>query len=498
MAEEVNSLILKQKYEEAMQLADTLDWGHVQSVRILCRVSDLYKYEKRYQDSRDILEYAYRRCPRNRQILYSMCELELKLGNYIRALQLYNAYINVAPTDSGRYVLKYKLYREQNVNLSEQIAVLEELARHDFLERWSYELARLYHKAGRDGDCVDMCDEIAAFFGDGRYVDKALALRKSVLRLEDGTAKSHSQLSDTQKDQSDTRKIPANTQKAQSDTRQIPADTQKAQSDTQKAQSDTQKVQSDMPQLQQTARWTQESVRTAAESGGATGIWSSDAVRRAQEENRREYNIPQENREPRQENQELQRESQEPQPEQKDYEVKIDDSLFSDEQLTETVAKGMRDLYDSEKTAAPDAEDADDRAASEFSTTRSWNLQEIREAEEKQEQESGHSAAVREDTNGIDPDEPEPPGDEELITYAQEYAGKQGYQIDSSGLEALEERIAQMRGKGYQVVPEDIRDMIGEAIYYSGIGLYGTGTFSNTKHGNRGDMVLRDKDFIHY
>lgn len=486
MAEEVNSLILKQEYEEAMQLADTLDWGHVQSVRILCRVSDLYKYEKRYQDSRDILEYAYRRCPRNRQILYSMCELELKLGNYIRALQLYNAYINVAPTDSGRYVLKYKLYREQNVNLPEQIAVLEELARHDFLERWSYELARLYHKAGRDGDCADMCDEIAAFFGDGRYVDKALALKKSVLRLEDGTEKSYSQLSDTQKVESDTQKV-------KSDTRKIQSGTQKTQSDTQKIPTDTQKAQSDMPQLQQTARWTQESVRTAAESGGATGIWSSDAVRRAQEENRREYNIPQENREPQQENPE-------PQLEQKDYEVKIDDSLFSDEQLTETVAKGMRDLYDSEKTAAPDAEDADDRAASEFSTTRSWDLQEIREAEEKQEQESGHSAAVREDTNGIDPDEdePEPPGDEELTAYAQEYAGKQGYQIDSSGLEALEERIAQMRGKGYQVVPEDIRDMIGEAIYYSGIGLYGTGTFSNTKHGNRGDMVLRDKDFIHY
>lgn len=500
LAEEVSTLISEHKYTEATQLADTLDWENVQSVRILCRVSDLYKYNRRYEDSRDVLEYAYRRCPKNRQILYSMCELELKLGNYIRALQLYNAYINVAPTDSGRYVLKYKLYREQNVSLPEQIAVLEELARHDFPERWSYELAHLYHKAGRDRDCADMCDEIAAFFGNGRYVDKALALKKSVLGIADkadGTKENTrpaGRLSDTK----------------------------------------TQQPDSNMD-LQQTARWTQESVQTAAQSGGATGVWSSDAVRRAQEENRREYNFPQESqqetqktqeirkprqesREPQQENREPQQEIRDPQQENRelqqeirepqktdDYEVRIDDSVFSDEQLTETVAEGMRDLYDSEKT---DTQQEQENAETSFSTTRSWDLQEIREAEEKQERGSGHGAAVREDTNGIDPeggidpdeDEPEPPGDMELMAYAQEYAAKQGYEIDSSGLEALEERIAQMRDKGYQVVQEDIRDMIGEAIYYSGIGLYGrsTGTSSTTKHGSRGDTVLRDKDFIHY
>lgn len=450
-AEAVDSLIFQHKYKEATQLADTIDWRNVQSVRILCRVSDLYKYERRYEDSRDVLRFAYRRCPKNRQILYSMCELELKLGNYIRALQLYNAYINVAPTDSGRYVLKYKLYREQNVSLPEQIAVLEELMRHDFPEKWSYELARLYHRAGRDGDCADMCDEIAAFFGDGHYVQKALALKKSVTQQADTHARE---------------KVPADTQQAAAqeelsdDTKQLSVQT------------------AEIPDAtQQTARWTQDSVREAAQNGGATGIWSSDAVRRAQEANRREYNAADTtDRKPLQ-------------PEQKDYEVKIDDSVLTDEQLTEPVAKGMRDLYAHEE---PVETDTTETAAT---TTRSWDIREVREAEKEQESENYNT--VSDDTAGVDTDDY---SDEQLLEYAQEYAVKQGFYIDHSGLEALQERIEQMRVRGYLVVPEDIRDMIGEAVYYSGAGLHtgSTGAFSNTKHGNRGNMVLRDKDFIHY
>ena len=155
----------------------------MKNVRTLCRVSDVYKINRRYEDSKRILELAYAKNPYGRQIIFSMCELELKLGNYVRALQLYNEYINVAPRDTDRYVLQYKLYKEQNVSVNERIAVLEEMARHDMRDRWAYELARLYLEAGERNLCASQCDEIIAFFGDGRYVLKALELKASFAEL---------------------------------------------------------------------------------------------------------------------------------------------------------------------------------------------------------------------------------------------------------------------------------------------------------------------------
>ncbi|MDO5476989.1 MAG: hypothetical protein Q4F43_07745 [Eubacteriales bacterium] len=181
--DEIDSLIAERRFAEAAELADTIDWTRVRGVHVLCRISDLYKINKRYKDSRDLMEIAYERNPTGRKIIYSLCELELKLNNYIHALQLYNAFINVAPRDSDRYLLQYKLYKKQDVNVYEQIAVLEEFLQHDFRERWAYELATLYLRAGEEQRCIRQCDEIVAYFGDGRFVIRALELKKSLTAL---------------------------------------------------------------------------------------------------------------------------------------------------------------------------------------------------------------------------------------------------------------------------------------------------------------------------
>ena len=176
---EIDSLISRRRFKEAAEVADLVDWRRVKNVRTLCRISDVYKLNRRYHDSKRVLELAYAKSPYGRQIIFSMCELELKLGNFVRASQLYNEYINVAPRDADRYVLQYKLYKDQNVNVNERIAVLEELAKNDFRDKWAYELARLYLEAGERTLCASECDEIIAFFGDRRYVYRALERKAS-------------------------------------------------------------------------------------------------------------------------------------------------------------------------------------------------------------------------------------------------------------------------------------------------------------------------------
>ena len=180
---EIDSLISKRRFKEAAEIADSVDWRRVKNVRTLCRISDVYKVNRRYHDSKRVLELAYAKSPYGRQIIFSLCELELKLGNYVRALQLYNEYINVAPRDADRYVLQYKLYKAQNVSVNERIAVLEDLARHDYRDKWAFELAKLYLEAGERTLCASQCDEIVAFFGYGRYVYKALELKASFTEL---------------------------------------------------------------------------------------------------------------------------------------------------------------------------------------------------------------------------------------------------------------------------------------------------------------------------
>ncbi len=180
---ELDTRIDEYKFEEAAQIADRVDWRKVKSVRILCKVSDVYKINRRYEDSKAVLELAHERYPKGRRIIFSLCELELKLSNYVRALQLYNEYINVAPKDSDRFVLQYKIYKAQNVSLPERIAVLEELSRHDFRDKWSFELAVLYTEAGEYTLAIAECDELIACYSDGKYVFRALELKKSLTKL---------------------------------------------------------------------------------------------------------------------------------------------------------------------------------------------------------------------------------------------------------------------------------------------------------------------------
>lgn len=181
--EEIDSLIAERNFKEAARLADTIEWERVKSSSILCKISDLYKINRRYGDSLDLLEMAYEYHPSNRKIILSLCELELKLDNYIRALQLYNAFINVAPRDPDRYLLQYKLYKKQDVNAGEQIAVLESYLQRSFRDRWAYELAELYLRTGDEKRCIRQCDEIASYFGKGRFVVRALELKQSLTKL---------------------------------------------------------------------------------------------------------------------------------------------------------------------------------------------------------------------------------------------------------------------------------------------------------------------------
>ncbi len=176
-ADEIKSLISQGEYAEAVKIADTIDWRRVKSVMMLCTISDLYKINRRYEDSRDILLLAYERHAGGRLIIYSLCELSIKLGEYVQALEYYKEFVQLAPKDSGRYVLQYKLYEAQEVSLEERIEVLEELKKRDYREKWAYELAYLYHRVGLASKCVEECDEMTLWFGEGRYVLKALELK---------------------------------------------------------------------------------------------------------------------------------------------------------------------------------------------------------------------------------------------------------------------------------------------------------------------------------
>ena len=176
-ADEIKSLISEGEYAEAVKIADTIDWRRVKSVMMLCTISDLYKINRRYEDSRDILLLAYERHSGGRLIVYSLCELSIKLGEYVQALEYYKEFVQLAPKDSGRYVLQYKLYEAQEVSLEERIEVLEELKKRDYREKWAYELAYLYHRVGLASKCVEECDEMVLWFGEGRYVLKALELK---------------------------------------------------------------------------------------------------------------------------------------------------------------------------------------------------------------------------------------------------------------------------------------------------------------------------------
>ncbi|MDE7130355.1 MAG: hypothetical protein K2O65_00965 [Lachnospiraceae bacterium] len=176
-SDEIKSLIAEGEFAEAVSIADTIDWRRVKSVMMLCTISDLYKINRRYQESKEILLLAYERHPSSRSIVYSLCELSIKLEEYVQAIEYYKEFAQIAPKDTGRYILQYRLYEAQDVSLEERIAVLEEFKRRDPREKWEYELAYLYHRIGLSTKCIEICDEMFFMFGEGKYVIKALELK---------------------------------------------------------------------------------------------------------------------------------------------------------------------------------------------------------------------------------------------------------------------------------------------------------------------------------
>ncbi len=176
-ADEIKELIAAGEYQQAAEIADTVDWRRVKSVMMLCTISDLYKINRRYEDAKNMLLLAYERRPGGKTICYSLCELCIKTEEFVQAVNYYKEFVQVAPKDSGRYILQYKLYEAQDVSLEERISVLEELKKRDYREKWAYELAYLYHRVGLATRCVEECDELILWFGEGKYVIKAMELK---------------------------------------------------------------------------------------------------------------------------------------------------------------------------------------------------------------------------------------------------------------------------------------------------------------------------------
>lgn len=176
-ADEIKELIAEGDYQQAAEIADTIDWRRVKSVMMLCTISDLYKINRRYEDAKNMLLLAYERRPGGKTICYSLCELCIKTEEFLQAVNYYKEFVQAAPKDSGRYILQYKLYEAQEVGLEERISVLEELKKRDYREKWAYELAYLYHRVGLATRCVEECDELILWFGEGKYVIKAMELK---------------------------------------------------------------------------------------------------------------------------------------------------------------------------------------------------------------------------------------------------------------------------------------------------------------------------------
>ena len=181
--DEINRLVEAQDYEGALTIADTIDWRRVKSVRTLCMVADIYEVNGELEESMKMLQLAYKRSSVGKMILYRQVELSLKMGKYDDAVNYYNHYLETASNDTSKYILKYKIYKAQNAPLDDQIAILEEYKDREYTERWVYELARLYKKAGRQNKCVETCDDLILWFGEGKYVKKAMELKMDFVQL---------------------------------------------------------------------------------------------------------------------------------------------------------------------------------------------------------------------------------------------------------------------------------------------------------------------------
>ncbi|MCR5374393.1 MAG: hypothetical protein K6E39_03350 [Lachnospiraceae bacterium] len=174
---EMRTALEEGRVEDACLIADSINYRKEKTVSMLCLIGEVYEKAERYEESKDALLCAYERSPIGRTILYRLAIVAVKSGNPEEAEEFYNEFVNIAPTDNLRYILKYQILKAKGASIAEMISVLEEYKERESSERWSYELATLYHKAGMTGKCVELCDEIVLWYGEGKYVEKALELK---------------------------------------------------------------------------------------------------------------------------------------------------------------------------------------------------------------------------------------------------------------------------------------------------------------------------------
>ena len=175
--EQMMKYVQTKSYDKAKEIADAIDWKRVKNASVLCTVSEIYEYTGEYQKSREILFIAYDRSPGSRKIVYRLGTLALRLGETEEALDCYDEFVSMAPKDPNQYILKYKILKAQNAPIKEQIHVLEEFKKAEYIEKWAYELAELYDQAGMTTECLEECDDLILWFSDGAFVQKAMELK---------------------------------------------------------------------------------------------------------------------------------------------------------------------------------------------------------------------------------------------------------------------------------------------------------------------------------
>ena len=175
--DQIKALSAEEGYMSAAEIADSINWNKIKNVNTLVKIGEIYEKAERYQDARDILLMAYDRSPIGRMIIYRLAEVSIKMGDYDAATEYYDEFVEIAPHDDMKYVLRYAIKKGQGASFDELITILEEYKDEEYTEEWAYELAYLYHKAGKADKCIDACDELILWFGDGPYVERALELK---------------------------------------------------------------------------------------------------------------------------------------------------------------------------------------------------------------------------------------------------------------------------------------------------------------------------------
>ena len=175
--DQMKSLCADENYEAAAEIADSINWNKIKNVNALFRTGEIYEKIGRYEDARDVLLMAYDRSPIGRMIVYRLAEVAIKMSDFDGANEYYREFVEIAPHDNLKYVLRYNIKKAQGADIGELIAILEEFKEVEYTEEWSYELAYLYHRAGMSDKCIEACDELILWFGDGPYVERALELK---------------------------------------------------------------------------------------------------------------------------------------------------------------------------------------------------------------------------------------------------------------------------------------------------------------------------------